>query len=852
MSANLAQLKKLRGKSLRELRARSRQELAKLSERLLSSTAVEMSDAALLREINPSSRHGSCAGAVAFITERIRASAAPHERASAEWTCFPSLAQRPAIVALMERRFPAERRAIIARAERACAGRFDLLGLIDLSFGEPIDWRLEPLSGKRTPLDHWSQIDYLNPQLAGDKKITWELNRHGHFVTLGQAYWLTGDERYAETFVSQASSWMDANPPSRGINWASSLEVAFRAIAWLWAWHLFASSPHLTAHFRQRWLKHLIAHGRHIESYLSYYFSPNTHLTGEALGLFYLGTALPELRGARGWRELGLHILLEQLPLQVRDDGVYFEQSSYYHRYTADFYTHLVVLARASGVALPREVEQKLGRLLDHLMWLARPDGATPLVGDDDGGRLISLGERRPDDFRDTLAAGAALFGRGTWKFVAGQAAAELLWLLGPEGLARYDRVKPKLPHGHARAFAAAGYFVMRDGWSRDASYALIDSGPHGAPGGGHAHADALAFEFAAAGTTWLVDPGTFTYTSDAQARHEFRSTEAHNTVTVDGEPQSLPAGPFSWSRIAHGSAREFVSGEGESYFEGWHSGYERLADPVTHTRAMLWVKSDAGHHLPTYLIVRDLFAAREHHGYALRYHFPATCRAVAKESQVVATTAGGRELIISSFGAAKLQARVSQGWVSRCYGQREPAPVAVIEAAGKGPQEFATFIIPAASDQAIRVEPLRLAHARACGFGIDAGAARDVVLLGDGLSWVESERLAASGTLAWGRFVNDRLVRACLIRGHALEVINCLTFYSPARVRHCAIQRHPERIAISVRGTTRFDLGWHEPASQIVIDRVSFTVSRSRQSAAFANDGSGWKAVAWISKAGA
>ena len=94
----------------------------------------------------------------------------------------------------MRRRFSDECSALIERAQRAAYGKFDLLGLTDLSFGEPIDWHLEPESGKRTGLDHWSEIDYLSPEVAGDKKITWELNRHQHFVTLGQAYWLTGYE----------------------------------------------------------------------------------------------------------------------------------------------------------------------------------------------------------------------------------------------------------------------------------------------------------------------------------------------------------------------------------------------------------------------------------------------------------------------------------------------------------------------------------------------------------------------------------------------------------------------------------------------------------------------------------
>src|SRR6266511_5657169 len=87
-----------------------------------------------------------------------------------------------------------------------------------------------------------------------------------------------------------------------------------------------------------------------LETYLSTYFSPNTHLTGEALGLFYIGLLLPEFRDAKRWCERGLQILISKLPRHVKPDGVYFEQSSYYHRYTTDFYTHLAVLLRINAM----------------------------------------------------------------------------------------------------------------------------------------------------------------------------------------------------------------------------------------------------------------------------------------------------------------------------------------------------------------------------------------------------------------------------------------------------------------------------------------------------------------------
>ncbi|HYP26966.1 MAG TPA: alginate lyase family protein [Blastocatellia bacterium] len=840
MIIEIAQLKKIKGRSLRELRVRGKQEVTKLGERVLGWSTSEMSDSDFYNEIRPGRRNGSGAGTARDVLGRIRESVSPQTRAG---TLIPALAHREQIVALMNARFAGQRDALIERADRAARGEFDLLGFKDLSFGNPIDWHLEPVSGKRSPLNHWSTIEYLNPARSGDKKVTWELNRHQHFVTLGQAYWLTNDERYAESFVAQATSWMDDNPPEQGINWTSSLEVAFRSISWLWALHLFAGSPYVTADFAARMLKFLIAHGRHINAYLSHYFSPNTHLTGEALGLFYLGSALPEFSRAKGWRETGLRILLEQLPVQVRADGVYFEQATYYHRYTADFYLHLLVLSRASDTALPAEVGRRLSLMLDHLMWITRPDRTSPVIGDDDGGRLILLGVRDSSDFSDTLAAGAAVFERGDWKFVAGEAACETLWLLGPEAVERYDRIAPEPPSDHERAFTEGGYYVMRDGWSRDSSYALIDCGPHGSAGCGHAHADSLSFEFASRGTTWLIDPGTFTYTLNLDMRNEFRVTSAHNTTMVDGESQSIPAGPFSWSHVARSSARAFTTGPSFAYFEGSHDGYERLEDRVTHSRGVMMVKAGDEHPLPTYLVLRDRFSARDSHRYEMTYHFPSYCSTVAIENRLkVAEPRGGR-LLLTAFGTAPTKAEIRRGWVSRCHRHREQAPVGVIEATGRGSQEFVTFIIPGQASVS------RAAN----GFAITAGRARDFIMTGDGAAQ-ECGPVRARAELAWARLdageTADGFTGAGFVFGDALEVCG-VGFASEAIAESFSMRKEKaqDELSLSVSGVSRFRLSFDRPPARIRIGRTAFSLKPGLSSAVFVMEGAGWKVVDSINR---
>ncbi len=132
-------------------------------------------------------------------------------------------------------------------------------------------------------------------------------------------------------------------------------------MSWIWALHFFKDSDHLTPQHFLDALKHLHCHGRHIERYLSKYYSPNTHLTGEGLGLFYLGTQMPFFKAAERWRKLGEDILVAEIEKQILPDGVYFEQSLWYQRYTADFYLHFVIL-RAAVCRITSQCRRREGR----------------------------------------------------------------------------------------------------------------------------------------------------------------------------------------------------------------------------------------------------------------------------------------------------------------------------------------------------------------------------------------------------------------------------------------------------------------------------------------------------------
>src|SRR5204863_10198161 len=101
----------------------------------------------------------------------------------------------------------------------------------------------------------------------------------------------------------------------------------------------------------------------HVERNLSYYFSPNTHLLGEALALYVTGQALPELAASPRRAELGRRILVDEIDRQIGDDGGHCERSTHYHRYALDFYTLALAVARITQDPVAATFEKVVGRL---------------------------------------------------------------------------------------------------------------------------------------------------------------------------------------------------------------------------------------------------------------------------------------------------------------------------------------------------------------------------------------------------------------------------------------------------------------------------------------------------------
>jgi hypothetical protein len=597
---------------------------------------------------------------------------------------FLSPAELPALADLLKARYPSVAANIVAGAEKILQHRFDLLGYENLDYGAAIDWHLDLIHGKRGPNRPAFKVKFLDFAEVGDAKITWELNRHQHLVTLAKAYLFTGDSRFAREIFSQWNGWRSANPYPNGMNWASSLEVAFRSLSWIWVYYLMQGSAEMTEEVRSDWIKALALAGRHIETYLSTYFSPNTHLLGEGVALFFLGTLFPELPKARRWKQRGWSIVLEAAKKQVRSDGFYFEQSTYYHVYALDFFLHARVLASLNDVKIPAEYDSTIVKMLEALCLLGRA-GVVPSLGDDDGGRVFDARRNRAQHLLDPLSTGAVLYQRGDFKFIAGSPREETLWLLGPSAVSKFEELRSYEPSGASSVLKDSGLYLMAD--SETGQQLLIDAGPHGPGTAGHGHADALSVHLVSGGETLLMDPGTLEYVGETyNDRNFFRGTAAHNTLRVDERDQADEIAPFAWRNLPTVKVGRWVVGQGFNLCAGSHDGYQRLPSPVSHRR---WVFHRKGE----FWLVRDVATGQGKHQLELSWHLgPSLSPTSAKDYMF----GSGREslglLTIEGHGWSQSAQR---GIWSPVYGRQERTTVVTFGKVAELPAEFVTLLLP-------------------------------------------------------------------------------------------------------------------------------------------------------------
>ena len=664
----------------------------------------------------------------------------------------------PEQAALLAKFFPEACQITLEQADKIKAHRFDVLGTGEQDLGKEIDWHTDFRNSHTWPVEHFARLTLFPPQGGYDVRIPWELSRFYHAVRLGQAYLYTQDEAYAQEIIDQITHWIKANPYEFGVNWADATTVAIRAINWIWAYYCIIESQSLDTSFLALWLASLREHGEYLFKRLDSGWPRTSRLVVNLASLAYLGIMFPEFSEAARWKSTGLQKLWEELERQVQPDGMSYEASISYHRLITETALSVAGLCVVNGMSIPETAQGRLRSMLDVIMAYMQPDGLAPHIGDTGDERLHILTVyadpvRMAHDHRHLLGLGSLVLERELsewagyieptahgWSVAAGEEWQDAFWCFASDAAARFtdvltrtvqrpESVSPdtwvdvrrgvrvqaraltRKPIGiqdvvGSRNFEAGGLYVMRN----QDFYLMVDAGAVGQDGaGGHAHNDTLSITLSAYGKTFLIDPGSYLYSSDPAIRNKFRSTAYHNTLQVGNEEiNRIPDdGLFRMTEDARVTVHHWISQPTYDLFDASHNGYARLKPGLIHRRqiwfdkvARLWVLHDQ---LRPALEAEG--EAKQEVDISLWFHFgPMPIRMDRTNNAVRTESEMGANLIILPLGDFPLKLSMEDGWHSPRYGVREKSLVVRFSASVKLPADLVVMLYPHQSEVDFKV----------------------------------------------------------------------------------------------------------------------------------------------------
>jgi hypothetical protein len=537
---------------------------------------------------------------------------------------------------------------IYREAEEIMEGKVRLFG------GEP-----RPLKLKFSqPLSHWIAYAKALPD-GSDIKPVWEAGRFGWATLLARAYWLSGKERYAESFWKLSELFLRANPLNLGPQWSSAQEVALRMIALCFAYSLVAEAQATTVERKELLSRSLAQHAERILPTLGYAQAQNNnHLLSEALGLWTAAEALPTHPRAAAWRRTGRRLFDEGVRDQVTADGAYAQHSANYQRLMLQLGTWASLLAAASGEPLSAATRQKLQAACEWLLTLVdETSGRAPNLGPNDGAYILPLSSQPFNDFRPALQAAAAAFG------VAGLKAGEWdelrLWLglqSQPASKKSRSRGPLRLEAGDSWAYLRAARFTSRPG-----------------------HADQLHLDLWWQGMNIAQDAGTFAYNAAEPWANALASTAVHNTLMLDEREQMTRTGRFLWLDWAQ--ARVLTRDPGPTRATAEHDGYRRLG--LTHRRHV-----EAGRQ--EWLVRDQVLGDVSGHLGRLHWLLPDWPWRIQGDTLSLLSPRGrvrvqvrGHSLSLVRAGrriAGRARPLPTHGWVSPTYGVKQPALALIVD----------------------------------------------------------------------------------------------------------------------------------------------------------------------------
>lgn len=353
-----------------------------------------------------------------------------------------------------------------------------------------------------------------------------QLHRHQWMTSQAKVYRKSNDEKYIKSWIEVYNDWMTQNPRPEKMNgenpvsWGA-LQVAERVSSQIELMSYYINSANFTPEWLSKFLVNFAEQVEHIQ--LNYYAAGNNILISQARSVTVAAILFPEFKNAEKWLDNGTNILGKEVEDQFLEDGMQFELDLSYHIGEISTFNSAMVIAQANHKAdkLPATYTASLRNATNVVMHMTYPNYSVP-----------GFNDTRPVSWTKNVLT------RNFKKYVEMFPDNDgMKWMAS-------DGKQGKKPTELTKAFAASGYYILRNGWDKSSTM-MIHS--NNTSDHWHSQPDNGTFELYQNGRNFFPDAGVYAYSGEgAQAdRDWFRRTKIHNTMTLNDKTITTTEGKF-------------------------------------------------------------------------------------------------------------------------------------------------------------------------------------------------------------------------------------------------------------------------------------------------------------------
>lgn len=479
----------------------------------------------------------------------------------------------------------------------------------------------------------WFSEAVIDGKLIRDREWLFQYHRLTWWTSLARAYALSNDEKYAKEWIHELKDYTQTILPlkRRKTPWfiERGMEVYSRCLQVTYALPYFIQSEHFG---KEELLYALVFFHDQAQHLPKVFAKKGNHLIGDLTSCFKNGINFPEFKSAQSWRDIALKRIPEEMFKNIYEDGMNKELVFSYHTMYCNLFQEFLQLAIQHGYGsyVPKSYKDLLRKMFEFTIPMTYPDISFPQVGD---------GWKKPGYYKK--------FYRQAQAYYPDNKAFEYLITKGKKGTA-----PTQLKH----TYPISGFYTMRSSWEQDGIFMMLKNGDVAEF---HNQIDNGTFVLWAYGRDFMNDSGCYIYSSkdpeDQKLREWFRSSTAHQTLTVDGE--NITRKP-KFIHSQEGEGFDVLVVENQSYPD------------LKHRRSVYFIDK-------SYFIIHDE-AIGERTG-LLETHFQLATMPVEmshREFLVSSQNPKGSNIKVKALETSHgMTMAEKEGWISYQYGKKQKRP---------------------------------------------------------------------------------------------------------------------------------------------------------------------------------